>query len=284
MRIGIVGHGTVGKALFRYFSSVATNHVAVYDKYLEAFGSEAHRSAINLCDIVFISVPTPSGADGMTCDTSAVEEVVRWVTAPMCIKSTIVPGTTDLLSAQIGREIAFSPEYVGETAIHPWKDIHACGFVIVGGSKGLFDLVVKAYRGALGSKLKYIRTNARTAELCKYMENCFLATKVTFVNQFFEIAKEMGIDFVELRQLWLADPRIGRSHTVVTKNRGFGGRCLPKDLRAMIAALAGRGSAPFLEAVLSYNDFICGSARLEKPMSGIVIDKLAFTSLSKLAR
>jgi UDP-glucose 6-dehydrogenase len=85
------------------------------------------------------------------------------------------------------------------------------------------------------------------------MENCFLATKVAFVNQFYDIAMELGIDFEELRELWLADPRVGYSHTVVTRERGFGGRCLPKDLSVLISAMKPMGGAPLLEAVWAYN-------------------------------
>ena len=67
------------------------------------------------------------------------------------------------------------------------------------------------------------------------MENCFLATKVTFCNEFYDIAQKMGIDYNQLRETWLFDSRIGRSHTFVYKNnRGYGGSCLPKDLSAMI--------------------------------------------------
>lgn len=67
------------------------------------------------------------------------------------------------------------------------------------------------------------------------MENCFLATKLTFCNEFFDIAKELDVDYNQLREIWLLDTRIGRSHTFVyNDNRGFGGACLPKDLAAMI--------------------------------------------------
>jgi UDP-glucose 6-dehydrogenase len=88
------------------------------------------------------------------------------------------------------------------------------------------------------------------------MENAFLATKVTFVNQFFDIAVSLGVNFDELRQLWLLDGRVGGSHTTVTAERGFSGRCLPKDLLAMITAMRAGGGAPLLEAVFSYNELL----------------------------
>jgi UDPglucose 6-dehydrogenase len=92
------------------------------------------------------------------------------------------------------------------------------------------------------------------------MENCFLATKVAFVNQFFDLASFFDVDWEDLRGLWLADPRIGESHTKVTAERGFGGRCFPKDMAAIIAATAPFGGARLLESVLAFNQSVRASA------------------------
>jgi UDP-glucose 6-dehydrogenase len=79
------------------------------------------------------------------------------------------------------------------------------------------------------------------------MENCFLALKVTFCNEFFDIAEQFGVDYNELRELWLLDPRIGRSHTfVMPDDRGFGGKCLPKDVSALVQSACAAGYAPQL--------------------------------------
>jgi UDP-glucose 6-dehydrogenase len=98
------------------------------------------------------------------------------------------------------------------------------------------------------------------------MENCFLATKVAFVNQFFALSGCFNVDWEELRQLWLLDPRIGESHTTVTSERGFRGRCLPKDMAAIIAASRPFGGAPLLESVQEFNRSICKSADSEELM------------------
>jgi UDP-glucose 6-dehydrogenase len=80
-------------------------------------------------------------------------------------------------------------------------------------------------------------TSSETAELSKYMENAFLAAKVAFCNEFYDLAEAWGIDYDDLRELWLLDPRVGRSHTFVRGDeRGFGGKCLPKDLSALVVA------------------------------------------------
>ncbi len=116
------------------------------------------------------------------------------------------------------------------------------------------ERVFSAYRPMVPRDFRFVQTDATTAELCKYMENCFLATKVAFVNQFYDIACRLRVDFEQLRALWLLDQRVGYSHTTVTRERGFGGRCLPKDVQALVTLMGQNGSAPLLEAVLAYNN------------------------------
>ncbi len=260
MTIGIVGYGVVGRALGKLFGYSAENStVRVYDKALPGLNDARSKAAIQGCDLVFVAVPTPEGQDGQ-CDLSAVEEVVSWVEPPMCLKSTIPPGTVDRLVRETGKRLCFSPEYVGETRWHAWKDISNHGFVIVGGERPVSALAIRAYQEVLGPEVRYFATDAKTAELCKYMENAFLATKVAFVNQFYDLAKAFGVDFNELRELWLADERIGRSHTIVTEERGYRGRCLPKDMAALIRAAKGLEGTPLLEAIDRYNDEVCRRA------------------------
>jgi UDPglucose 6-dehydrogenase len=259
MRIGVVGHGTVGRSVARLMASNPSNQIVIYDKFQPPYDHHWLKDAVNVCDLVFLCVPTPAAADG-SCDLSAVEESAAWITAPICIRSTVVPGTVDRLSADRDWPIAFSPEYLGENPAHPWTEDTDCGFVIVGGSIAVAELVVAAYRTVTGPEVRFYFTDARTAELCKYMENCFLATKVAFVNQFYDIAQSLGVDFEALRELWLADPRIGRSHTEVTRERGFRGRCLPKDIAALAAAMKPLGGAPLVEQVMAYNLEVCARA------------------------
>lgn len=90
-----------------------------------------------------------------------------------------------------------------------------------------------------------------TAEVAKYMENCFLATKVSFCVQFYEIAKQYGVNYPELRELFLCDPRMNRSHTFVYDDHPYWeSHCLDKDTRAIAKCV----DAPFLESVIKYNE------------------------------
>jgi UDPglucose 6-dehydrogenase len=262
MRIGLVGYGFVGRAISRFFSQ--SHSISVYDKFIPEHASSDAQDQINTCDLAFVAVPTPTGEDGLSCNLSAVYEVFSWLRVPACIKSTIPPGTTDRIRDNAKLPIAFSPEYIGERVGHEWNALDSCGFVIVGGDETTCDLVISAYQHATSKKLEYCKTDTNTAELCKYMENCFLATKVAFSNQFYDIANYFGVDFEKLKALWLLDPRVAASHTSVSPERGFGGRCLPKDLRAIIAATKPLGGSPFLESLLAYNEDLSRRSRATK--------------------
>jgi UDPglucose 6-dehydrogenase len=264
MNVGIVGHGVVGSAIERWLAQSAEHRVTIYDKFQPHYNSDSIRQTINECDLVFLCVPTPTGVDGFSCDTSSIDECAAWITAPLCIRSTVPPGTVDRLSEGTTQAIAFSPEYIGESLNHPWPNEGNYGFCIVGGPECIFDKVKQLHDSLSGKPIRFYRTSARTAELCKYMENCFLATKVSFVNQFFDLATFFGVEWEDLRRIWLADPRIGESHTHVTAERGFRGRCLPKDLAAMIAAAEPFGGAPLLEAVLAFNQSVCEAADTQR--------------------
>jgi len=257
MRIGVVGHGVVGSAVARFFDDHPKHELAIYDKFQTPHDSAERKILVNASDLVFLCVPTPTAADGVSCDVSAVDECLDWLTPPVCIRSTVVPGTVDRLASSTGKAVSFCPEYLGGLPNHPWQEEGACGFLIIGGPPTLCDLVIAAYADFPHADLRFYRTSARTAELCKYMENCFLATKVAFVNQFYDIAAGLDVDFTELREQWLADPRIGTSHSAVTAERGFRGPCLPKDLSALVAAMRPRGGAPLLEAILQFNTDLC---------------------------
>jgi UDPglucose 6-dehydrogenase len=245
--VAIVGFGAVGRGIQQLF----TNAI-LYDPP-QGIGS---RDAVNDCQYAMVAVPTPGLPDG-SADISAVEEVASWIECDhIVIRSTVPVGTTDRLRLETGKSIVFQPEYgPAETPDHPFNDLRKVRWVILGGERSDTVPVADLYKTAFNSDITIHQTDARTAELTKYMENCFLALKVTFCNEFYGLAETFGVDYNELRELWLLDPRIGRSHTfVLPSSRGFGGRCLPKDLNAAISSARGLGYEPtLLEAVASTN-------------------------------
>ncbi|HEY8825806.1 MAG TPA: hypothetical protein VIP07_13115 [Candidatus Limnocylindria bacterium] len=263
MKVAIIGAGAVGRGMAQLFPD------AVLFDEPKGIGT---REQVNACDVAFVCVPTPRKDDG-TCDTSIVEDVVAWVEAPLIvIRSTVSVGTTARLAAKHPKKsIVFQPEYgPAETPDHPFNDLRKVRWIILGGHRTATSKAVRVWQDVYNADVVIQQTNAETAELCKYMENAFLATKVTFCNEFFDIAQRLGIDYNELRELWLLDPRIGKSHTFVFPDkRGYAGKCLPKDMDAVIAAAEDAGHDPqFLKAVASSNERMRSQAPKPRDRAG----------------
>jgi UDPglucose 6-dehydrogenase len=246
MKIAIIGHGFVGQGMERLFSSA--HEIGIYDPKVEGSGA----ADIHDAEVAFVCVPTPMEQDG-TADISIVESVVSWCQSPIIvIKSTVPPGTTDMLSARYRKNLHFSPEYMGEGRqfVAPWKypdprDARSHQFVICGGDSA--TMVLDLYSTVMSNDAAYIACKNVEAELAKYMENAFLATKVAFCYEFAAIARTYDVDYKTVREIWLQDPRMGRSHTMVLPNQnGFNGKCLPKDLSAIVEASTENGFDPLL--------------------------------------
>ncbi len=275
-KVAVIGYGYVGKAVAAFFESHFD--VLIYDINMPL--ESASTEEINAADLAVICVPTPMRRDG-TAGLSAIEGTLKWLTTPLIlIKSTIPPGTTKRLSEKFGKKIAFSPEYIGEGHYHIpfWKgypdptDMKKHDFVTIGGPKEITAPILSFFKSILGAEPRYMQTDSTTAELVKYMENSFLATKVTFCNEFFNMAEAFGVDYDELRELWLLDGRIGRSHTAVFRDkRGFGGKCLPKDVNAIVQASITAGYNPrLIKAVLESNDRIRGEKKKSKTKKKVI--------------
>lgn len=222
MKILIVGNGIVGKNMIKIFPDAV-----VHDPPQGIFCDP------QICyDIAFICVPTPCEEDGKCC-TSIVIDAINSVKARVyCIRSTISPGTCSRISSEYGKNIVFMPEYYGET-------VHANGykynFIILGGDRKNTSRVCEAFKSINTGELKIFQTTFETAELVKYMENSFLATKVTFCNEFYRLSSALGVDYNEMRELFVVDPRVGRSHTLVYADHPYyESKCLDKDIPAII--------------------------------------------------
>jgi len=127
--------------------------------------------------------------------------------------------------------------------------------VIFGGNAEDTQRVIRITEPAAGPYCRFFECAALDAEIIKYMENTFLAVKVAFVNEFYELCKTVGANWNSVREGWLLDERIGRSHSLCFENeRGFGGKCLPKDTLAISAFMHSAGLNPMVtDAVIEYN-------------------------------
>lgn len=256
MKIGVVGYGYVGKAIFEYFKD--RHNTIYYDPFVDGSCS---KEEINNCDYVFVCVFTPSKENG-ECDTSIVTEVIEWIEAPLiCIKSTVNIGYTDMIKEKTGKRIVFSPEYIGESTYDTGyfnfnKSMKNHSFFTIGGDKNDTKEFVDLYSEISGPTKVYKQTDAKTAEIAKYMENGFFSVKTVFCYEMNEICKAFDCDYNEVREAWLLDPRMGSSHTCVfkSKNEPYDGKCLPKDIAALVQSSNDKNYKPkFLESVMESN-------------------------------
>lgn len=273
-KITLYGFGYVGKAVFNFLKDhygveVVDPHAKEADKdgVLPGDKYPAHNFFENREQMLeglkgfwskhaVICVPTPMSEDG-SCDTSIVEEILKNTKHEFyLIKSTVPPGTIDYLaSLDRSKKIAFSPEYIGEGKYeipywlnypHP-TNMKVHSFHIFGGEKEATTEWVNVWQRIAGWTANYQQTDARTAEMVKYAENMFLATKKIFCDELYEVCQALGIDYNTLKELWLLDGRIGRPMTMIFPDaRGYSGKCLPKDTNAIVKRAEQAGYTPEL--------------------------------------
>ncbi len=273
--IGIVGFGYVGYAVALLFADHF--QVRIYDPFVKEDDKRLLHKNISLvtdkadidgCDMVVVCVPTPMKETNEV-DLSIIKETIDWLGSPLIlIKSTVPPTTTKKLVEKTGKKIAFSPEFIGEGkyVVQWWKDrgyphptdMKYHDFQIFGGDRKVTVDVLQFFKKVLGPGVQYIQTDSVTAEMVKYMENSWGATKVIFCNEFARMAETFGVDYDELRELFLLDGRTERMHTAVFKDdRGFGGKCFPKDVNGIVKASEKAGFEPkLLKSVLRVNNEI----------------------------
>ncbi len=238
MNIGIIGQGFVGSAIREGLKSFYK--VRTYDLDPDK-SSSTHEEVCLKSNIIFVCLPTPMRKNG-SCDTRILEKAIAEIdklcdskASPiLVIKSTIPPGTTERISENTNLSICFSPEFLTEA--NSFEDFKNQTRIIIGGPRPATGIVKQMFRKAFPT-IPIVKTGTKTAEMVKYFTNCFLATKVTFANQMFEICESSNIDYDKVCEYALYDTRIGRTHLAVPGpdgDRGFGGHCFPKDLSAMI--------------------------------------------------
>lgn len=208
-----------------------------------------------------VCAPTPSTSDG-SCDLQYIENALYKLKTPLImIKSTIEVGTTDILKKTFNKRIVFSPEFVGESKYYnPYfnDEMISVPWLVLGGDPEDTRAILEIMIGILGPTKRYYQCPAKEAEMIKYVENVFFATKVTFCNEIYEICEKLGIDYWKVREGWLLDPRVGGDgmHTAVfADNRGYGGRCFPKDTKALAKLAEKIGyRANLIEEVIKSNE------------------------------
>jgi UDPglucose 6-dehydrogenase len=203
-------------------------------------------NAAEFGDVHFICVGTPQLPGSLAADTQHVQAVTDELAPQLrraCLvvgKSTVPVGTAVGLAATLARlapvgsaaELAWNPEFLREG--RAVRDTLAPDRLVVGVTSVRADDTLRSvYAPLIDAGTPYIRTDLGTAELAKASANAFLATKISFINAMADLCEAAGADVVTLAEVLGYDPRIASGG--LAAGLGFGGGCLPKDLRALLA-------------------------------------------------
>lgn len=256
MRIGIIGHcGVVGAAYAQVYHNRGANIVGI-----DPADPDTH-SYDDLAGVklVYVCVPSPTTSTGW-CDTTVLKQTVTDLVAldlqvPIVCKTTALPEAYAELGA-LSEMVIHAPEFLRQA--HAAQDVERAEFLVYGGQDRVAKAVARleaefvydAYRARVAI------TDIKTAALYKYLRNSFLAAKVTFMNDFYNLARATGVDWKNVQHILERDGHIGPTHNAVpgTDGFGWGGACFPKDLTALLSyANVQAVDLPVLETVLKRN-------------------------------
>lgn len=273
LKVVIIGAGFVGGTLYKAISQIKGYEVKIYDKHKESCKLFKEASNVNWADlahdmnaeIYFLCLPTPMIADsGGACDISLVKHWVKNLAEKarslpeVVLKSTVPPNTGEYLNNSFGGGIHFNPEFLTEK--NAYEDFVSLPYQIIGSSTGAHapktkKLFEDAYSQGILACKDIIETNITVAELVKYTRNCYLATRISYFNEIYQMCERVKAPYDEVKNLAGLDLRVGNHYNDIDPEEPeFSGHCLPKDLNALIYKMNHLGLKPtLLEGVWQKN-------------------------------
>lgn len=232
-RVLLIGYGWVGQYMGKYFT---TAHYVESDGIIKSVKDNEEIEPTDY-HLAVISVPTPMNPTTGQCDTSIVEEAVKKykdIVQIFLVKSTVEIGTCRFLEEKYDVSVCHSPEYVGETLGHPLLEARRDAFQIIGGSEYAREVVATMFMTVLNANAPIQLVSHEESEIIKYCENLWIMQRVEFWNDVYEVCETFGASFGKVREGLVLDPRMNRTHSnVYPFNRGWSGKCLPKDMNAL---------------------------------------------------
>ena len=253
MIVGIIGYGVVGKAVANTLQK--EYEIIKYDKYqdLDQFRS------LSVCDFIFITVPTPFDCKKNEVDESAIIESLGKLERMnykkiVVIKSTVPPGACRRYSEKHNLNIAFNPEFLRESTT-PNADFENQDTIVIGTDNSeMFESVKQMYQTVSVPHARYYHTTSTEAEMIKCAQNTMLASRIALANMIYDACKNQDIEYDKIREIAFDNFEILGPHMVQVPGpdgkRGFGGKCLPKDIRAFSTV----HNSDLLREIVEYND------------------------------
>ena len=219
IKVGIIGCGFVGGALKAWLEG--------NNKDAQIFVSDppkGYNDNLSQIDIAFLQIHVPTEDDG-TQDLTLMKKLIRGLPdVPVFVRTTILPGTSEMLSRETGHIVCYMPEFLTERTYI--EDFRKQTMVFT----GAVDLLIKVFPGK-----KFTVMSPLEAELTKYIHNVFGAYKVIYFNAAKEYVEKMGCDWAKVHTGVLLSGYINDMHTYVPGpdgKLGYGGKCFPKDVNA----------------------------------------------------
>lgn len=236
MKVGIIGYGFVGSAIDYAFSTPQVEKMIIDPKY----NSNTLHDLIDWQpNVTFVCLPTPSNDDGSVNSDLVKDAVTKLITGSesfIIIKSTVTPDVVMHL-CQLDTRIAYVPEFLSEG--NAKMDIVNAPHLVIGVTDpSAAEYVQQIYNAcSICNPAAGVIVSPVEASIIKYAINTFLAMKVTFFNQLYNLVEDFGGSYQNILRGVLSDYRVGVSHTKIPGpdgKKGFGGACFPKDLDALI--------------------------------------------------
>ena len=242
INIGIIGCGIIGNTLKDWLE---TNNSEC--KLFISDPRKGYNDDLSSIDVAFIQIHIPTEEDGTQDLTTLKKIICNLPNVPIFIRTTILPGTTDMLSKETNHSIYFMPEFLTERSCS--DDFKNQSMIFT----GEFDLLSKIFINK-----KYITMTSLEAELTKYIHNVFGAYKITYFNTCYDYCKQLGANWNNIHKGVLLSGYINDTHTYVPGpdgKFGYGGKCFPKDVSAFAKKTEGTLLGALIKPLSKINNY-----------------------------